>query len=93
MWGVFEHRRVAGRLRRLPIEILKQYEKWKDIGGVSGPRGLRMVKGFHDEALQGQWKDARSSCLGLPYRVVYRVGEQEIRVLVIDSSAHGDHRR
>jgi len=92
MWAVFEHRRVAGRLSHLPIEILKRYETWKDIVEVSGPRGLRMIKGFHDEGLQGQWKGARSSRLGLQYRVIYQVVEQEIRVLVIDITAR-DYRR
>src|SRR5688500_15012781 len=28
---------------------------------ISGPRGLRAIKGFHDEALSGEWKRHRSS--------------------------------
>ncbi len=70
MWEVYEHRRVVGLLRRLPVEILKRYEKWKDIIRVSGPQGLRLIKGFRDEALGGQWEDHRSSRLGLQYRVI-----------------------
>ncbi|HHQ14567.1 MAG TPA: type II toxin-antitoxin system mRNA interferase toxin, RelE/StbE family, partial [Chromatiales bacterium] len=31
MWQILEHRRVARRLPRTPVEILKRYEKWKDI--------------------------------------------------------------
>jgi hypothetical protein len=30
--------------------------KWKDIVSISGPAGLRLIKGFHDEALRGKWK-------------------------------------
>jgi addiction module RelE/StbE family toxin len=92
MWGVYEHRRVIGRLRRLPVEILKRYEKWKDIVRVSGPRGLRLITGFHDEALRGQWENHRSSRLSLQYRVIYRVEERQVQVLVIDITPH-DYRR
>ncbi len=38
----------------MPQEVLKHYEKWKDIVVISGPEGLRLIKGFHDEALRGQ---------------------------------------
>lgn len=92
MWEVFEHRRVSGRVARLPIEVVKRYEKWKDIVGISGPAGLRLIKGFHDEALHGEWNGCRSSRLGLQYRVIYRVVAREILVQVIDITAH-DYRR
>jgi mRNA-degrading endonuclease YafQ of YafQ-DinJ toxin-antitoxin module len=52
---------------------LERYEKWKDIAMISGPLGLRLIKGFHDEALRGKWFGYRSSRLGLQYRVVYRL--------------------
>lgn len=38
------------------MDILKRYEKWKDIAMISGPQGLRAIKGFRDEALSGDWK-------------------------------------
>jgi addiction module RelE/StbE family toxin len=92
MWTVLEHRRVARRLGRLPLEVLKRYEKWKDIVTISGPEGLRLIRGFHDEALRGEWSGHRSSRLGLSYRVIYRVVSGEIQVRVIDLTAH-DYRR
>jgi addiction module RelE/StbE family toxin len=92
MWNVLEHRRVARRLGRLPLEVLKRYEKWKDIVTISGPEGLRLIRGFHDEALRGEWRGHRSSRLGLSYRVIYRVVSGEIQVRVIDLTAH-DYRR
>ena len=92
MWEVFEHRRVTKKLYRLPVEVLKRYEKWKDIVSVSGPQGLRFIKGFHDEALRGEWKGHRSSRLGLQYRLIYRIVEQEILVQVIDLTAD-DYRK
>lgn len=92
MWEIFEHRRLARRLSKLPIEILKRYEKWKDIVQVSGPAGLRLIKGFHDEALRGNWRGYRSSRLGNQYRLIYEVKNREVRVHVIDITAH-DYRR
>jgi proteic killer suppression protein len=92
MWEILEHRRVSRKLSRFPIEVLKRYEKWKDIVRISGPKGLRLIKGFHDEALRGDWKGHRSSRLGIQHRVIYRVEAQEILVEVIDLTAH-DYRR
>jgi addiction module RelE/StbE family toxin len=92
MWEVLEHRRLSRKLPTLPDEILKRYEKWKDIVRVSGPHGLGQIRGFRDEALTGQWKGHRSSRLGGQFRVLYRVENQEVLVLVIDITAH-DYRR
>ena len=92
MWRIYEHRRVASRLRLMPVEILKRYEKWKDIVAISGPQGLRRVRGLRDEALSGEWKRHRSSRLGQQYRVIYRVIADEVFIAVVDVSAH-DYRR
>jgi hypothetical protein len=56
MWRIEEHRRVDKQSANAPIEILKRYEKWKDVASMSGPPGLRLIKGFHDEALAGSGK-------------------------------------
>ena len=53
MWEILEHRRVDRQLRRAPREVLVRYEKWKDIVSLSGPPGLRLIKGFRDETCQG----------------------------------------
>ena len=92
MWQVLEHRRVVRRIANTPVEILKRYEKWKDIVSISGPQGLRSIKGFRDEALGGELKGHRSSRLGDQFRVIYRVEAQNIAVKVIDLTAH-DYRR
>lgn len=92
MWEVYEHRRAIKNLDRLALELLRRYEKWKDIVRISGPAGLRLIKGFQHESLQGEWKGHRSSRLNAQYRVIYRVEEQRIVVLVMDVTAH-DYRR
>ena len=92
MWEIFEHRRTARQLKKLPIEILKRYEKWKDVVSISGPSGLRLIRGFNDEALSGEWKNHRSSRLNEQYRVIYRIERNEVKVEVVSVTAH-DYRR
>lgn len=92
MWRVLEHRRASRQLDRLPGEILKRYEKWKDVVVMSGPAGLRLIKGFHDEALAGAWKGCRSSRLSLKYRVIYQVVKDQVLVQILDVAAH-DYRK
>jgi addiction module RelE/StbE family toxin len=89
MWRIEEHRRVDRQLSgRVPIEVLKRYEKWKDIARLSGPPGLRAIKGFNDEALSGQWKGHRSSRLGLQWRVIYRVLGDAFLIQVVQVTPH-----
>ena len=92
MWTVYEHRNVPKQLRSIPIDILKRYEKWKDIVSLSGPQGLRLIKGFHDESLRGEWKGHRSSRLGHQFRVIYRVEKDQILVKIVSVTAH-DYRK
>lgn len=93
MWQIEEHRRVDKQLSgTVPQEILKRYEKWKDIARLSGTSGLRAIKGFHDEALAGEWKGYRSSRLGLQWRVLYRVDADALLVQVVHVTPH-DYRR
>ena len=84
MWRIEEHRRVDKQLSGgVPHEVLKRYEKWKDIAMLSGPPGLRAIKAFHDESLSGEWKGHRSSRLGRQWRVIYRVCAGVLLIQVI----------
>ncbi len=92
MWRIEEHRRVDKQLAMAPREILKRYEKWKDIAMLSGPPGLRLIKGFNDEALSGKWDGHRSSRLGLQWRVIYRTAPAQQLFQVMSITLH-DYRR
>ena len=94
MWRIEEHRQADKDLSsgRVPVEILKRYEKWKDIAMLSGPQGLRAIKGFRDEALSGEWKGYRSSRLNEQWRVIYQVVAEVLLVQVIRVTPH-DYRR
>ena len=85
MWEIFEHRKAVKQLESLPIDVLKRYEKWKDIVSISGPDGLRQIKGFRDEALRGEWKGNRSSRLNIQYRVIYKI-QKELVLVHADST-------
>ena len=88
MWRIEEHRRTDKQVAKAPSEILKRYEKWKDIATVSGPPGLRLIKGFHDEALSGKWRGFRFSRLGDKWRVIYRVFPDEFLFQVASITPH-----
>jgi addiction module RelE/StbE family toxin len=92
MWEILEHRRVDRELADLPAELLKRYEKWKDIVRISGPVGLRLIRAFNDEALRGKWEGCRSSRLNKQYRVIYRIEADRVLVEVIRVTPH-DYRR
>ena len=92
MWTIYEHRRVSKQLDNAPKDVLKKYEKWKDIVMISGPSGLKKIKGLHDESLSGEWKGFRSSRLNLQYRVIYKVEKDKILVQVVNITPH-DYRK
>lgn len=92
MWQIEEHRRIDKQIKAIPSEIIKRYEKWKDIASISGPQGLRLIKGFHDETLSGKWKGYRSSRLGDQWRVIYSNVPEEL-LFQVDSITSHDYRR
>ena len=92
MWEIYEHRKAAKQLESLPIDVLKRYEKWKDIILISGPDGLKQIRGFRDEALRGEWKGYRSSRLNIQYRVIYKIEKDLVLVQVVNVTPH-DYRR
>jgi mRNA-degrading endonuclease YafQ of YafQ-DinJ toxin-antitoxin module len=92
MWRIEEHSRLDKQLDSTPLDIQQRYEKWKDIASISGPPGLRAIRGFRDECLAGQWKGYRSSRLSLMYRVMYRVVASQLLFQIVEVTPH-DYRR
>ena len=56
MWTIYEKKTLLKSLKTIPIRIKKEYEIWKRIIELQGLQGLREVKGYHDEALKGEWR-------------------------------------
>ena len=92
MWRIEEHSRLDKQLDSTPLDIQQRYEKWKDIASISGPPGLRAIRGFRDESLAGQWKGYRSSRLSLKCRVIYRVVASQLLFQIVEVTPH-DYRR
>jgi len=92
MWEIYEHRKAVKQLASLTVDVAKRYEKWKDIIRISGPDGLKHIKGFHDEALRGEWKGYRSSRLNIQYCVIYKIERDLVLVRVVNVTPH-DYRR
>ncbi len=93
MWEIYEHSKAVKQLASLPIDVLKRYEKWKDIILVSGPEGLKQIRGFRDESLRGEWKGHRSSRLNIQYRVIYKIEKDLVLVQVVCVTPHGYRRK
>ena len=88
MWQVREHRSVAGTCRKLPLQVVKKYELWKEIVYRHGPEMLREFSGFRDESLAGELAGQRSSRLSLQYRVIYSVEREVVTVYVLSITPH-----
>lgn len=88
MWVVYEQKSVAKDIRKLPIEVLRRYEAWKRIVELEGPKGLRIIKDFHDEALKGKWQGYSSSRLGIQWRVIYKIVSGALEVYVFEINPH-----
>ena len=92
MWKVTESKAATKALDRAPASVKANFDAWLQIVKHSGPDGLRLIKGFHDEALSGRWQDHRSSRLSRDYRLIYRVQRDAVEVHVVDMTKH-DYRK
>ncbi len=88
MWVILEKKSVLKAINRLPPDVVLKYEAWKRIVELEGPIGLRHIKGFHDEALKGEWKGFRSSRLGKKWRVIYLMAKEQCEVFVVEVNPH-----
>jgi len=88
MWHIKEHRKLEKAITKLPLQVIKKYELWKDIVYRHGPDKLREFPGFNDEKLKGDRLGQRSSRLNLQYRVIYMVEEDIVSVFVLEINPH-----
>lgn len=88
MWHIREHRNIEKVINKLPLQVVKKYELWKDIIFRHGPDKLKSFHGFHDEKLKGNHAGERSSRLNEKYRVIYYVDKELVSVFVIEITPH-----
>ena len=88
MWQIREHRKLNKVIPKLPLQVVRKYELWKNIVFRHGPEKLREFPGFHDEILKGEYEGQRSSRLSIHYRVIYSVEKEVVSVYVFDITPH-----
>jgi plasmid maintenance system killer protein len=88
MWTILEHTSIAKTCGKLPPQVRKKYEIWKDIVFRHGPGKLKEFPGFGDEKLKGEREGQRSSRLNIQYRVVYSTEEAVATVRVLEITPH-----
>ena len=88
MWHIREHHKLDKIIAKLPLQVVKKYELWKNIIFRHGPDKLLEFPGFHDEKLKGEFKGQRSSRLNIQYRVIYSIQKEVVSVYVIDITPH-----
>jgi plasmid maintenance system killer protein len=88
MWHIREHHDLDKVIAKLPLQVVKKYELWKDIVFRHGPDKLSEFPGFHDEKLKGELGGQRSSRLNIQYRVIYSIEKEIVSVYVIDITPH-----
>lgn len=88
MWQVYEKKTFSRTLKKIPQEVIKNYEIWKRIVELEGPKGLKLIKGFRDETLKGKWRGYRSSRLNKQWRVIYKHEKKLFEIFVIELTPH-----
>ncbi len=88
MWRILEPNDIDRICRKLPPNVVKKYNLWKDIVFSDGPEALREFPGFRDEKLLGKRFGERSSRLSLQYRVIYTVDRDVVTVYVLEITPH-----
>ena len=88
MWHIREHHKLDKIIAKLPLQVVKKYELWKNIVFRHGPDKLREFSGFHDEKLKGDREGQRSSRLNIQYRIIYYIEKEIVTVYVIDITPH-----
>jgi len=92
MWTVQISKSADKILNKAPIEIRNAFDAWKNIIQLEGIKGIRMIKGYRDHSLQGEWEGARSSSLNIQWRVIYLVSDMEVKIYVLEVTPH-EYRR
>jgi len=88
MWRILENKIISRQCKKIPQQVLKKYELWKNLVFRHGPDILKNFSGFHDEALKGERKGERSSRLNLQYRVIYTINITETTIYVLEITPH-----
>lgn len=92
MWTIRVTKKADKELANAPAEIQQAFDAWTTLVTESGPSALRLINGYWDHALKGEWEGARASSLNKQWRVIYIVESDTVTVDVVRVSAHNYRR-
>ncbi len=77
--------KVSKQLKKLPIHILRNVQRWALQIETIGIGEVRKIPGYHDEPLSGSRKGQRSVRLSRQYRVFYiEVDQDQIKLIIVE---------
>jgi len=79
-------------LKKAPLKIRDAFDAWKNVIQLEGVNGLKVINGYRDHSLKGDWEGARSSSLNTQWRVIYYISDKKVSVFVLEVTPH-DYRR
>jgi addiction module RelE/StbE family toxin len=92
MWKIDISKSADKALKKAPIEIRDSFDAWRNIVQLNGVSGLKVINGYKDHPLKGEWEGARASSLNSQWRIVYVVSDKEVKIFVLEVTPH-DYRR
>lgn len=98
-WKVVYERQVqaqiADGLRKGLInhDDLEVIEKWIDLIEKFGPEQIRKDRTWYDHPLFGEWEGHRASAFHFRGRIIYRVEERRVVVVVVRVTKDHDYKK
>jgi mRNA-degrading endonuclease YafQ of YafQ-DinJ toxin-antitoxin module len=78
--------------RRLSDDDLRIIGSWIRTIQMNGPEALPKQKIWNDHALEGEWEGCRSSAYSPSGRIIYKVDDGRIIVIVVRITPNHDYR-
>jgi proteic killer suppression protein len=80
------------QLAKVPGHIVKKFALWVDLVTVEGLSAARVITGYRDHALKGEWKGYRAIRLSDAYRAIYEEREAgTIRAVYVEEVNKHDY--
>jgi len=84
--------KVAKKLKKLPIHIVRNLQRWSLSVEQLGILSIRKIPGYHDEPLKGNRTGQRSIRLSKDYRAIYvEYDESKFHIISIEEVNKHDY--
>jgi mRNA-degrading endonuclease YafQ of YafQ-DinJ toxin-antitoxin module len=81
------------RARKLTEEDRLVITTWIRVVTEEGPERIQKEKRWDDHALVGEWKGYRSSCFSKSGRIIYKIENKVIKILIARITPDHDYKR